>query len=91
MTNPNRVAAYLPKNPSFYWTFPQPNMAARFAAAAKEMGLKVRESAFRIGPKKEFRRNYRVTVYWTGAEPDRVALDAAATRARDSVIAEQEN
>lgn len=85
MANPNRAMAHVGLNPTAYWTFPKPFMAARFASAAKAMGLKVRESSFRIGPRNENRRSYRVSVYWTaaGPAPDMDALDAAAKAARD--------
>ena len=77
MSNPNRVMAYVPKNPSAYDCFPNMAMAAKFERAANEAGFKTRSSRFRIGPRNGNQWSYRVTVYWKAGEP---APDMAAFR-----------
>jgi hypothetical protein len=79
MAKPNKVASYMPKNPSEYWLFDTPGKASEFADYVRGLGFKVRESSFRSGPRTRNGVAYRVSMYWTAGEtPDLNDINARA-------------
>lgn len=64
MSNPNRVMAYIPKGESAYAVFSCNMKAAKCAEHFRELGYKVRETRFKMGPRRNYVWMHKVSVYY---------------------------
>lgn len=76
MSKPNKVFAYVPKGASDYWVFTARPDAMRCETHFREAGYtNVRVTTFRVGPRNENQRAYRVSVYYDPATQARPTYD----------------